>query len=307
MVRQTLNQDFKVLKLDRSNPYTDVDYDLCKVENIKAFPASALLPAALPLRQSDHNFIQHIWRALKEHGKHFSVEVPRIKPGHSDMILVHESGLKVFVELKTGMASFAPHRRSVLRHAMLHQQRRIFTWTAQWDFLITGLVGESGGHLSRSGYCFNRDELPDEWFTCEDDSLSWDAGESFLNNHYLNFSFNDGAGRARFAKRLEHIILSGPLKAQKRPPIPTDADAILEDVVLPGALEEEIEAADDIDEDEDASDEDELGPSNDWRSKKLTEYRYSEIPRGARSLCRYEAVQIHQLNEICSNRYVVRI
>lgn len=102
--------------------------------------------------------------AFRECSERFRFDLIGVRPFGGDFKFIEISTKEeVFVELKDGLVevdSDNPSGSSVLTHLAVNptSQRPIFTWKAQWDYLLTANVPQ------RYAYFFPRDKIPAHWW-----------------------------------------------------------------------------------------------------------------------------------------------
>ena len=111
--------------------------------------------------------LRRYFTAFHRHSTQFRFDLVGVRPFLGDFKILdlvnHE---EVFVELKDGLVDVSWDRQSsswVLRHPAVNpdSRRGIFTWKAQWDYLLTADVAQ------RYAYFLPQDKIPADW---------WDQG-----------------------------------------------------------------------------------------------------------------------------------
>ena len=120
-----------------------------------------------PTIQHAQNALRRLRRyftAFQEHSKRFRFDLVGVRPFGGDFKIIEISTeQEVFVELKDGLVEVVRDRGSglhVLRHRAVNppNQRPIFTWKAQWDYLL------SADDAQQYAYFFPRDKIPADWW-----------------------------------------------------------------------------------------------------------------------------------------------
>ncbi|KAM0796555.1 hypothetical protein BDR22DRAFT_825007 [Usnea florida] len=95
--------------------------------------------------------LRRYFQAFHDYSERFRFDLIGVRP------------FEVFVELKDGIVDVVRDEESglqVLGHQAVYQanQRPIFSWKAQWDYLLSAHVGQ------RYAYFFPRDKIPADWW-----------------------------------------------------------------------------------------------------------------------------------------------
>ncbi|KAL8985388.1 MAG: hypothetical protein Q9205_000879 [Flavoplaca limonia] len=149
------------------NPYTTAEFVGMPLP--KTAPAEVLMPqletwkkALKPIR-----FLQGAFRDLSDD---FDVELCNIFPMFGDFKIKHRrDSIEIFVELKTKQCNFTRDDNSEISsmnvapgYILGKDNRWIFSWLAQWDFLLT--FGPERNGVVDEAFLFFRDDIPAEWW-----------------------------------------------------------------------------------------------------------------------------------------------
>ena len=121
-----------------------------------------LSPSSEPALTPDQALVRHLFKAFDDHSKRFWIDLIGVRPYLGDCKIMdrndpHLSHLhdEIFVELK---ARHCQLRSGVLCHAIGIEERPIFCWTAQWDYILT-----ISDDASRA-FMIPRDRIPQDWW-----------------------------------------------------------------------------------------------------------------------------------------------
>ena len=151
----------KLIVRSRGNEYTGVEFT--GVPPPRLFNASVLEPT---IGHADNALkrLQRYFEAFRKCSERFRFELVGVRPFGGDFKFVEIlNEQEAFVELKDGMVEVFRDQRSgssVLRHLAAGGDGRkpIFTWKAQWDYLLTADVERD------FAYFFPRDKIPAHWW-----------------------------------------------------------------------------------------------------------------------------------------------
>ena len=298
----------------RVNPYTKAVFD---VPPPALHPLTALHPGFSEWKAALYT-ARPILEAFREYPGDFQAEFMEINPILSDLQITHlPSKTSIFVELKTTHCQVVKDGagRDVIEHyqkALGYLDKLLFTFKAQWDYLITTVgplgIGQSPktapGNLSKA-LCLPRDEIPAHWWKNAEVSqsqgiplLTWTSDqEDWLQKYTLNF------GNPReLVQDLRRIFGSDPtrMKAHREIHMESSSAKILVDDHGPNEEDEADEEGDGEWEDEnDVQDIDDVTIDNHFRigfgSPSHPQITHSEV---------YEFWAYEVFMELCRRRSV---
>lgn len=225
-------------------------------------PAKILSPLNNLIKSQNYDFVEKIFTTLETYGSKYRAENLDIKPSHGDMQIIRNSdNMRACVELKTNHCTTDSRANPrTMTHMASSAQRMVFSWRQQYDWIVTG-VTESPGHLPKSGFVINRDEIPRYWWNNIPTSnrLTWTPNDpTFLRRRRIHFTWDE-----EMAECLEDILQRHPsfnaLLPIERKTIPLRE---FQDNVKPNVDDDDnsdIDSEDESDAEDEGQSEDEVG------------------------------------------------
>lgn len=166
----------------RGNEYTGVNFT--EVPPPQLSDRSVLEPTAQPVANALGR-LQRYFTAFQNCSERFRVDLVGVRPFGGDFKIIEISTQQeVFVELKDGIVEVVTDEESgslVLRHPLANPagpdgRRPIFTWKAQWDYLLSADLAQ--GHA----YVFPRDKVPAGWWDRHGIGEMWEGFQAYKIN-----------------------------------------------------------------------------------------------------------------------------